>query len=52
MIELMKILGEEIPSPPLYYNFQVVAHANSIRGPQPITPDSSRYANIHEWSWQ
>jgi peptide/nickel transport system substrate-binding protein len=52
MIQLMRIFTEELPSPPLYFNFQVVAHNGALRGPQPITPDSTRFGNVHEWSWR
>lgn len=51
MVEMMKLLSEELPSLPLYYNYQVVAHTAALTGPQPITPDSTRYSNVHEWSW-
>lgn len=49
LVRMMALLSEELPSLPLYDNFQVVAHASRVRGPQPITPDSTRYGNIHEW---
>jgi peptide/nickel transport system substrate-binding protein len=52
MIEMMRIMNEEMPSLPLYYQFQVVAHAAPLRGPEPFTPDSTRYANVHEWAWR
>jgi peptide/nickel transport system substrate-binding protein len=50
--QMMKILNEELPSPPLYYNFQVVAHIGALKGPLPITPDSTRYGNVHQWEWR
>jgi hypothetical protein len=49
---MMRLLGEDLPSLPLYYNYQVVAHTAALIGPQPMTPDSTRYANIHEWTWR
>jgi peptide/nickel transport system substrate-binding protein len=52
MVQMMKVLNDELPSLPLYYNFQVVAHVGALHGPQPITPDSTRYSNVHEWVWQ
>jgi peptide/nickel transport system substrate-binding protein len=52
MIDLMRIMSEELPSLPLYYQFQVVAHTSALRGPEAFTPDSTRYANIHEWAWR
>jgi peptide/nickel transport system substrate-binding protein len=52
LVQMMRIFSDELPSPPLYFNFQVVAHTGALRGPQPITPDSTRYGNVHEWSWR
>lgn len=52
LAQMMKILNEELPSPSLYYNFQVVAHISALRGPLPITPDSTRYYNVHQWEWR
>lgn len=50
--QMMKVLSDEMPSLPLYYNFQVVAHVAALEGPQAITPESTRYGNIHEWRWR
>jgi ABC-type transport system substrate-binding protein len=52
MIDMMRIMSDEMPSVPLYYQFQVVAHTAALRGPEPFTPDSTRYANVHQWEWR
>lgn len=52
LAQMMKLLSEETPSLPLYYNFQVVAHVGALEGPLAITPESTRYGNIHEWRWR
>jgi ABC-type transport system substrate-binding protein len=52
LVQMMRIFADELPSPPLYFNFQVVAHTGALSGPQPITPDSTRYGNVHEWTWR
>jgi len=52
MAQMMKVLGDELPSPPLYYNFQILAYSGALTGPQVITPDSTRFGNIHEWMWK
>ena len=52
MVQMMKLLNDELPSLPLYYNFQVVAHTAALVGPEPITPDSTRFGNVHQWSWR
>ncbi len=51
LVQMMKLISEELPSPALYYNFQVLAHTNEVRGPQALTPDSTRYSNVREWEW-
>jgi peptide/nickel transport system substrate-binding protein len=52
LVQMMVILSEELPSIPLYYQFQVVAHTAALRGPEAFTPDSTRYANIATWQFQ
>lgn len=49
IVQMMKLLSEELPALPLYYNFQVVAHTGSLRGPQPFSPEATRYGNVHQW---
>lgn len=52
LAQMMKVLSDELPSPPLYFNFQVVAYVSGLQGPQAITPESTRYGNIHDWQWR
>lgn len=52
LANMMKILSEDVGSLPLYYNFQVVAHVAALKGPSTNHPDSTRYGNIHEWTWR
>jgi peptide/nickel transport system substrate-binding protein len=52
LVEMMKLLSDELPALPLYYNFQVVAHTAALRGPQPVSPETTRYGNAHAWTWQ
>jgi ABC-type transport system substrate-binding protein len=52
MAQMMKVLSDEMPSLPLYYNFQILAHTGAITGPEAITPDSTRFGNIHTWAWK
>jgi peptide/nickel transport system substrate-binding protein len=49
--KMMQLLADELPATPLYYNFQVVAHTPSLRGPQRISPETTLYGNVHEWTW-
>ncbi len=51
LTKMMRLLADEVPATPLYYNFQVVAHTPSLRGPMRISPETSSYSNVHEWTW-
>jgi hypothetical protein len=48
----MKLFAEELPGLPLYYGYDVAAHAANVRGPTPTIPDTSNYADIHLWEWR
>ena len=50
MVQMMKLLSDELPHLPLYYNFQIVAHTSALTGPRPPSPESTRFANIAEWT--
>jgi peptide/nickel transport system substrate-binding protein len=52
MVQMMRLLSEEMPHLPLYYNFQVVAHTGALTGPQPPQPEATRFANIAQWAWK
>lgn len=46
-VQLMKIYSEQLPSYPVHFNLQVVAHVAALKG-----PEEPRSWNIHEWDWQ
>lgn len=46
--EMMKLVSEELPVFPLYYNFQVDAHVSALTGPA-VAGDVS---NVHEWRFR
>jgi peptide/nickel transport system substrate-binding protein len=50
LLEMMKILSDELPALPLYYNFQVLAHTNGLQGPRRISPETSVHWNAHLWT--
>jgi peptide/nickel transport system substrate-binding protein len=50
LLEMMKILSDELPALPLYYNFQVLAHTNALQGPQRISPETSVHWNAYLWT--
>ena len=49
---MMKVLNDELPSLPLYYNFRIIAHTAALQGPEPFTPEATLYGNVHTWSWK
>lgn len=48
MIQMVRLLSEEVPVLPLYYNLDVVAHGAALRGVV-VAPDGSIGWNVHEW---
>jgi peptide/nickel transport system substrate-binding protein len=52
LVRMLKMINDELPVMPLYFNFEVVAHRSALRGPQPASPESTRYSNLHEWNWK
>ena len=52
MAEMAKLLNEELPVMPLYFNFEVVAHLVGLHGPHVAAPTSTEHGNIHEWEWR
>jgi len=52
MVQMLKLVSEELPSLPLYFNYEVVAHVAALQGPQIPAPESARYGNIYEWHWR
>ncbi len=52
VVQLLKLANDDLPSLPMYFNFDVVAHVSALVGPTPVAPDSTYYANVHEWRWR
>jgi ABC-type oligopeptide transport system substrate-binding subunit len=50
-VQMMRLISEEVPTIPLFYNFMVTPHVAMLRGP--TTAVSARTAgwNVHEWYW-
>jgi peptide/nickel transport system substrate-binding protein len=48
LTQMMKIQTEQLPSVPVNFNLQVVAHLAALKGPD----QEIRSWNIHEWEWQ
>ena len=52
MIQIARVLAEELPALPFYFNVGVIAHTASLRGPKAAAPTTTEYWDIHEWSWR
>jgi peptide/nickel transport system substrate-binding protein len=49
---LLRLVSEEVPILPLYYNLEFLAHAGGLRGPVvAVTSDAATW-NLHEWYWE
>jgi peptide/nickel transport system substrate-binding protein len=50
MAEMMKLVSEEVPGWPLYWDFNVMAFPTSLRGPElGLSNTSTEFWNVHEW---
>jgi peptide/nickel transport system substrate-binding protein len=52
MAEMARLLNDELPVMPMYFNFEVVAHAAGLTGPSVAAPTSTVHGSIHEWQWR
>ena len=52
MAEMARLLNEELPVMPMYFNFEVVAHLAGLHGPHVAAPTSTEHGNVHEWEWR
>jgi peptide/nickel transport system substrate-binding protein len=46
---MMKVLSDELPYIPLFYNMSVQSWVSNLNGPTKNTPETLPYWNIHEW---
>jgi peptide/nickel transport system substrate-binding protein len=51
LIDLLKLVSDEVPIYPLYYNLEFMAHASSLRGPMVVVLSDATTWNVHEWFW-
>jgi hypothetical protein len=47
-----RLLSEEAPIVPLYFNYASVAYATPLAGPEVRAPGGMPHANIYEWQWR
>jgi ABC-type transport system substrate-binding protein len=54
VIGMLKIISEQVPAIPYYFNFAPTAHLATLKGPEmgARVPDPRLYWNIYEWTWQ
>jgi ABC-type transport system substrate-binding protein len=52
IVQMIKLITDELPAMTLYYRPMVVAYSADIQGPQRIAPGGGSTANIHLWAWQ
>ncbi len=52
VVQMMRVVSEELPAYPLFYNPTVTAHVAGLHGP--LISVSARAAgwNVHEWEWR
>jgi peptide/nickel transport system substrate-binding protein len=52
MAEMARLLNDQLPVMPMYFNFEVVAHTASLAGPTVAAPTSTVHGAIYEWAWR
>ena len=54
LVQMLKIVSEELPSIPIYFNMAPTAYLSTLKGPTmgARVPDSRIYWDIHEWEWK
>ena len=50
--DAMKVVNDELPVFPLYYNYIVTAHGAALAGPQEYAPGGSGVLNVARWEWR
>jgi peptide/nickel transport system substrate-binding protein len=49
MAEMARLVSEDVPVFPLYFNFIVIAHAARLHGPALVAPEAEVSWNVHTW---
>lgn len=52
LVGMMRLLTDELPGLTLFFNYQVLAHAAALSGPEPVAPMATAYDNVHLWEWR
>jgi ABC-type transport system substrate-binding protein len=52
IVEMMKVLNDQLPGIFLYFNIGPEAHTAALRGVRPQSPETLVNWNMHEWEWK
>jgi ABC-type transport system substrate-binding protein len=52
MAAIARIMSEELPAMPLYYDLDVIVYRPNVRGPGPITTDTTGLVAWNVASWE
>jgi len=50
IVQMSKIISDEVPSLPIYFNISPIGHVSTLHGPNMGTTESLEFWNIHEWT--
>jgi ABC-type transport system substrate-binding protein len=52
LVEITKLVSEELPSISLFFSAQAWVHTSDLRGPKLVAPETNMSWNIQEWEFQ
>jgi peptide/nickel transport system substrate-binding protein len=52
IVELLKLVSDEVPMLGLYNNLSFLAYTNTLKGPMVTLTSNAATFNIHEWYWE
>jgi peptide/nickel transport system substrate-binding protein len=52
IVQLLKLVTDEVPIYALYHNLEFIAHTSNLRGPAVAASNDGSAWNIHEWYWE
>ena len=52
LADMARLLNDDLPVMPMYFNYEVLAHAAGLVGPSVAAPSTTMHGKIHEWEWR
>jgi peptide/nickel transport system substrate-binding protein len=52
MVEIVRVINDDLPFLPLYFSSNVVAHVAALEGPRVPGLETTIHGNVWEWSWR